>query len=590
MREFPNFATHGYQITKELGRNYLGGRATYLALNTTNELVVIKQFQFANFTSDWSGFKAYEREIYILQQLNHPGIPRYIDSFETADGFCMVQEHKNAQSLAVPRTFTPDEIKQIASSILEILVYLQSCIPIVIHRDIKPENILVAQSNVYLVDFGFARIGTSEMALSSVTLGTLGFMPPEQIYNRQLTEATDLYSLGMTLICLLTKTKSTAIETLIDTDNKINFNHLVPHLSVQFIDWLEKLVQPNPKNRYANAAAALEALEFISVWRLPAAHFSTSTLEFTATKLQETLTQTITITNTTPGTLLTGTWEVAPHPSDPPHTPETHAWISFEPPSFWSNHVKCKVTVATNNLLPDQTYTRQLLLHTSASEIYSLLLKMQTLRIKSLTKTPRLLLSLIYVTSGLLTYMTIMAMVMEVLITPVTFVFILLGCFGGAVGGASIKAVTTNKRIIDWQKLQDGAIHGGVLGTLLIVGAFIGLGNAHKLSFYANENIILAATLMMIGILAPVIELNLIMMVKAKMRHQGFKNKFIYKALILAVGAGVISTISLIGGFRYPLAFLGMLSTVPFAKIVLPNSQQKKLLRQSRRRQNLIKP
>jgi putative transposase len=96
----------------------------------------------------------------------------------------------------VPRSFAPDEIKQIATSVLEILVYLQNRIPPIIHRDIKPENILVdEQINVYLVDFGFARIGEGEVAMSSMVKGTLGFMAPEQLFNRQLTEASDLYGL-----------------------------------------------------------------------------------------------------------------------------------------------------------------------------------------------------------------------------------------------------------------------------------------------------------------------------------------------------------------------------------------------------------
>jgi serine/threonine protein kinase len=95
--------------------------------------VVIKQFVFAQSGSDWSGFKAYEREIQVLQGLDHPGIPHYLDSFETPAGFCMVQEYKNAQSLAVPRSFDPDEIKQIAISVLDILVYLQNRLPVVSH-------------------------------------------------------------------------------------------------------------------------------------------------------------------------------------------------------------------------------------------------------------------------------------------------------------------------------------------------------------------------------------------------------------------------------------------------------------------------
>ncbi|HEY9668448.1 MAG TPA: protein kinase, partial [Coleofasciculaceae cyanobacterium] len=95
MSNFPDFSKLGYQVIQELGHNHFGGRITYLATHTsTQQPVVIKQFQFAKVSSNWSGFKAYEREIQVLQGLNHPGIPRYLDSFETPDGFCMVQEYK----------------------------------------------------------------------------------------------------------------------------------------------------------------------------------------------------------------------------------------------------------------------------------------------------------------------------------------------------------------------------------------------------------------------------------------------------------------------------------------------------------------
>jgi len=311
-RKQENYSRHRYQTIRELGRNREGGRITHLATDTKiQQLVVIERFLFAEGAS-WSGFKAYEREIQVLQGLNHPGIPRYLDSFDDApSGFCMVQEYKDAQPLSVPRSFDPDEIKRIAVSILEILVYLQSRIPPVIHRDIKPENILVDnQLNVYMVDFGFARIGGGEVAMSSVASGTFGFMPPEQMFNRQLSEATDLYGLGATLICLLTGINSTAMDTLIDEDGRIAFKPLVSNLSLRFIDWLEKMVQPKQKDRFSNAEAALEALKPLYVIRLPEVRLSQHSLEFKASKLGQRLMQTITVSNSIPETLLEGTWEV----------------------------------------------------------------------------------------------------------------------------------------------------------------------------------------------------------------------------------------------------------------------------------------
>ena len=263
----PDFSHLGYQVNRELGKNRLGGRITHLAeVENSNNQVVIKEFRFADIDTDWSGFKAYEREIDVLKQLNHPRIPSYLTSFETPQGFGLVQEYKNAPSLASENNFTPEQVKQIAISILEILVYLQQRDPQIFHRDIKPENILVDKNlNAYLVDFGFARVSNNEVALSSVASGTPGFIPPEEHFSRDLTEASDLYSLGVTLICLLTGTRSVDVGKLINDEYRFDFKSLPSNIHPQFIEWLRSMVEPNIKNRFANAAVALEALIQIPV-------------------------------------------------------------------------------------------------------------------------------------------------------------------------------------------------------------------------------------------------------------------------------------------------------------------------------------
>ncbi|MEG4033001.1 serine/threonine-protein kinase [Microcoleus sp. Pol12B5] len=262
MDAFPDFSNYGYQVTRQLGHNRAGGRVTYLATEiNTQRSVAVKQFQFAQTGANWAQYQACEQEIKILRELDHPNIPRYLDSFQTASGFCMVQEYKNSDSLAILCQLTPQRTKQIAISVLEILKYLQNRVPPVIHRDLKPENILVDDRlNVSLVDFGFARIGGGEVAASSVVKGTLGFMPPEQMFNRQLTVASDLYSLGATLICLLIGIHSTEIGSLMDDTGRINFKPRLPQLTPEFLDWLQKMVEPNFKHRYPSADAALNAL------------------------------------------------------------------------------------------------------------------------------------------------------------------------------------------------------------------------------------------------------------------------------------------------------------------------------------------
>lgn len=381
MNNFPNFSENGYQIIHELGYNNLGGRVTYLGQkNNSQTQVVIKQFQFAKMGATWAEYDAYEQEITMLRHLQHPGIPRYLDSFQTSDGFCMVQEYIDAPSLAIPRNWSPQQLKQVAIATLNILVYLQSLNPPVIHRDIKPENILADENlNVYLVDFGFARMGGGKIAASSVVKGTMGFMPPEQLFNRQLTFASDLYGLGATLICLLTGTKSGNIGNLIDADYQIQFRHLLPPLKRGWVNWLEKMTAPNPRYRYHSAAQALAALKPIDVERLPKVRISSDRLEFIATEFSQQITEIISITNPIPDTILSGRWEVVSHISDPPHTPYDHSWISFSPHKFEGNQIDCEITVDTSNLLAKQTYQREVLLRTNSEpDIYKIAVEIKT--------------------------------------------------------------------------------------------------------------------------------------------------------------------------------------------------------------------
>ncbi len=259
-----DLSPQGYQVDRVLGHNVHGGRVTYLAQDLNAEIpVVVKQFQFAGNT--WGNYDAYQREVDILQQLDHPRIPKYLTSWETPSGFCLVQEYKTGSTLAnVGRKFTLDEVKQIAIDILDVLIYLQQQQPPIVHRDLKPENILIDEQNqVYVIDFGFARNNDQEVAASSTVKGTLGFMPPEQLFNRPLTKAADLYSLGVTLVCLLTGHKSTEIDRLIDHNYRLDLRSHLGHLPANFLAWLIKITDPNPDQRYLDAQDALTALQTV---------------------------------------------------------------------------------------------------------------------------------------------------------------------------------------------------------------------------------------------------------------------------------------------------------------------------------------
>lgn len=579
MCSYPDFSPQGYQIISELGRNREGGRIAWLASDlNTGQQVVLKQFCFAIAGSSWSAFSAHEREIQVLQRLNHPGIPRYLGAFETQDGFCLIQEYKNAPTLAVQRSFSPEEIKQIAVKALEILVYLQNRIPPVIHRDIKPENILVDnQLNVYLIDFGMSRIGTLEVSGSSVFKGTPGFIPPEQM--RQPTVGSDLYGLGATLICLLTATKSTAIQDLTDEDDPyvINFRHLLPQLSLRFLNWLELMVQPKLKNRFANAQTALEALTPLDIIRIPAIELSQSVLELQATRLGEKLTQTVTVENPIPDTLLEGKWEVAPHPQDPPHTPDSHAWISVEPAKFARNHSVCHIRVDTSKLMAENLYERQLLLHTNAyPEIHPLTIRVQTALVPiEKRKLPYAGLAGLLFGSAIAAIVTACLMLVVshpwyTYLTVFGVVFIVVGTimreFGNGTRAAEVMAVA-----------GAGAVAGAmVVGVAVAVGVAVSLGVVGAVGLAVSMAVSVAADWAANW---------------AKDMVRG--NMSTALLLTLTVGLGTSLGIGCIVGLLNPFILLALAGTgLPLATMLLyPPLQRRRFIAKYRQsEQRLIKP
>jgi len=259
-----------YAIQQQLSKN--AGRQTLLARDLlTQELVAIKLLTFgADF--QWDDLKLFEREAETLQSLSHPAIPRYLDHFKfqrlKTKGFALVQSYIEAKSLEewvnLGRIFNEREIKQLAKALLEILVYLHGQYPAVIHRDIKPSNILLGEQSgnsnsigqVYLVDFGSVQTLAAREGSTITVVGTYGYMPLEQ-FGGHAVPASDLYSLGATLIYLVTGTHPAE---LLQEDLRIQFEPKI-HLSSAFVDWLEWMTQPDLNNRLTSSGAALKALE-----------------------------------------------------------------------------------------------------------------------------------------------------------------------------------------------------------------------------------------------------------------------------------------------------------------------------------------
>ncbi|NDJ20404.1 protein kinase [Nostoc sp. B(2019)] len=257
-----------YVIQQQLGKK--AGRRTLLARDQiTGELVVIKLLSFGS-DFEWDDLKLFEREAETLKSLSHPLIPRYLDYFEVNSpgikGFALVQTYIPAQTLEQylqsGRTFTEIEVKQIAKSLLEILIYLHGLHPPVIHRDIKPSNILLGERSgnsagqVYLVDFGSVQTVLAAEGGTRTVVGTYGYMPPEQ-FGARTVPASDLYSLGATLIYLVTGTHPADLP---QKDFRIQFEQLT-NLSPSFTNWLKWMTEPSLERRLNSATQALAALE-----------------------------------------------------------------------------------------------------------------------------------------------------------------------------------------------------------------------------------------------------------------------------------------------------------------------------------------
>jgi serine/threonine protein kinase len=262
-----------YQIHEQLSSK--AGRQTFLAQDLqSQDLVIIKVLRFG-VSFQWDDLKLFEREASTLRNLAHPAIPQYLDYFELdlADlrGFALVQTYLPAPSLETVvregRSFSEQDVTEIADRLLSILTYLHEQNPPVIHRDIKPSNILLSNrsahsvGDVYLVDFGSVQTSANKDGGTITIVGSYGYMPLEQ-FGGQTRAASDLYSLGMTLIYLLTGRHPAE---LIGTNGEIRFDR--SNLSDLFSRWLDKLIQPHLDKRFDSAKLAQTTLKSSDSWQ-----------------------------------------------------------------------------------------------------------------------------------------------------------------------------------------------------------------------------------------------------------------------------------------------------------------------------------
>ncbi|CAN6920987.1 unnamed protein product [Brassica oleracea] len=198
-----------YMLGDEIGKGAYA--RVYKGLDLKNgDFVAIKQVSLENVVQD-DDLNTIMQEIDLLKNLNHKNIVKYLGSWKTKTHLHIILEYVENGSLAnnvKPNKFGPFPESLVAvyiAQVLEGLVYLHE--QGVIHRDIKGANILTTKEAcglVKLADFGVAtKLNESEFDTNSV-VGSPYWMAPEVIELIGVCAASDIWSVGCTVIELLT--------------------------------------------------------------------------------------------------------------------------------------------------------------------------------------------------------------------------------------------------------------------------------------------------------------------------------------------------------------------------------------------------
>ena len=262
-----------YRIIKTLGRGGFG--ETYLTEDThmpSGRRCVLKQLKPIVKQPKiplWMK-ERFQREAAILEELGDGSdrIPRLYAYFSEDDKFYLVQEWIEGQTLdsywQQEGNLHRDEVRQILLQLLPVLDYVHS--RHIIHRDIKPENIILraADKAPFLIDFGAVKeaiatqVNHNSNSTYSASIGTPGYMSSEQAAGRPI-YSSDLYSLGLTVIFLLTGKSPHELETD-PRDGEIIWQEHAMNIDSELAGVIDKAIRFHPRDRFASAREMFDAL------------------------------------------------------------------------------------------------------------------------------------------------------------------------------------------------------------------------------------------------------------------------------------------------------------------------------------------
>jgi serine/threonine-protein kinase len=250
-----------YEVLELVGTG--GMSSVYKSHDRLLERNVALKVLHPHYGDDDEYVERFRREARAVAQLSHPNIVTVIDRGE-ADGHQFIVfeliDGENLKEL-VDRTgpLPARRAVDLAIAIAEALSFAHE--HGIVHRDVKPQNVLLnAEGEAKVTDFGIARSLDVEQGVTQTgtVLGTSNYLSPEQASGKQVTAATDVYSLGVVLYELLTGEVPFPGENFVAVAMK-HLNEPVPDIlerrpdvPVRLAAAMERALEKDPARRFAS--------------------------------------------------------------------------------------------------------------------------------------------------------------------------------------------------------------------------------------------------------------------------------------------------------------------------------------------------